>query len=75
VLNTNGIRIARDDKFMSELARLRDRVEVYLQFDGFRAETYLFHRGQDLREMKAEAIRRLTEARIFTTLAVAVAKG
>ena len=75
VLNTNGIRIARDDRFMSELARLRDRVEVYLQFDGFRAETYLFHRGQDLREMKAEAIRRLTEARIFTTLAVAVAKG
>ena len=75
VLNTNGIRIARDDRFMSELARMRDRVEVYLQFDGFRAETYLFHRGQDLRELKAEAIRRLTEARIFTTLAVALAKG
>ena len=75
VLNTNGIRIARDDKFMSELVRMRDRLEVYLQFDGFRAETYLFHRGQDLREMKTEAIRRLTEARIFTTLAVAVAKG
>jgi len=75
VLNTNGIRIARDDRFMSELARLRDRVEVYLQFDGFRPETYLFHRGQDLTELKAEVIRRLTEARIFTTLAVAVAKG
>jgi uncharacterized radical SAM superfamily Fe-S cluster-containing enzyme len=75
VLNTNGIRIARDDRFMDRLARLRDRVEVYLQFDGFRAETYLFHRGEDLREIKAEAIRRLTDARIFTTLAVAVAKG
>jgi len=33
VLNTNGIRIAADTKFMSELARLRDRVEVYSQFD------------------------------------------
>ena len=75
VLNTNGIRIARDDRFMTALAKLRDRVEVYLQFDGFRPETYLFHRGEDLRDMKAEAIRRLTEARIFTTLAVAVAKG
>jgi hypothetical protein len=75
VLNTNGIRIARDDKFMAELATLRDRVEVYLQFDGFRPETYLYHRGEDLREMKAEAIRRLTGERIFTTLAVAVAKG
>ena len=39
VLNTNGIRIARDDRFLAELARLRDRVEVYLQFDGFRKET------------------------------------
>ena len=75
VLNTNGVRIARDDRFLGELARLRDRVEVYLQFDGFRPETYLFHRGEDLRDMKATAIQRLTDARIFTTLAVAVAKG
>jgi hypothetical protein len=75
VLNTNGLRIARDDRFMSALAKLRDRVEVYLQFDGFRRETWLFHRGEDLRDVKAEAIRRLTEARVFTTLAVAVAKG
>ena len=75
ILNTNGIRIARDDRFMAELNRVRDRVEVYLQFDGFREATHLFHRGADLREVKAEAIRRLTDARIFTTLAVAVAKG
>jgi hypothetical protein len=75
VLNTNGIRIARDDKFLAELARLRDRVEVYLQFDGFELETHLYHRGEDLREMKAEAIKRLTGERIFTTLAMAVAKG
>ena len=75
VLNTNGIRIARDDRFLAELARLRERVEVYLQFDGFRPETHLFHRGEDLREMKSEAIRRLTGERIFTTLAMAVARG
>ena len=75
ILNTNGIRIARDDAFLGELARLRDRVEVYLQFDGFRASTYRWHRGEDLRATKDAAIRRLTDARIFTTLAVAVAKG
>jgi uncharacterized radical SAM superfamily Fe-S cluster-containing enzyme len=75
VLNTNGIRIARDDRFVAELARLRDRVEVYLQFDGFREATYQFHRGVDLRDVKAAAIRRLTDARVFTTLAVAIAKG
>ena len=75
VLNTNGIRIARDDAFLHELARLRDRVEIYLQFDGFRESTYRWHRGEDLRAIKDAAIRRLTDARIFTTLAVAVAKG
>ena len=35
VLNTNGIRIARDDRFLAELARLRDRVEVYLSSMAF----------------------------------------
>lgn len=75
VLNTNGIRIARDDRFLAALAALRDRVEVYLQFDGFRESTHRFHRGEDLRELKAEVVGRLTGERIFTTLAMAVAKG
>ena len=75
IINTNGIRIARDDAFLHELESLRDRVEVYLQFDGFRESTYRWHRGEDLRAAKDAAIRRLTDARIFTTLAVAVAKG
>ncbi|HEY8869270.1 MAG TPA: radical SAM protein [Candidatus Limnocylindrales bacterium] len=75
ILNTNGIRISRDDAFVAGLAKLRGRVEVYLQFDGFKPETHLYHRGQDLLEVKAEAIRRLTGERIFTTLAVAVADG
>ena len=75
LLNTNGIRIARDDRFLQALADLRDRVEVYLQFDGFELETHLWHRGEDLRDAKAETIRRLTDARIFTTLTMVVADG
>jgi uncharacterized radical SAM superfamily Fe-S cluster-containing enzyme len=75
VLNTNGVRIARDDKFVAALAKLRGRLEVYLQFDGFNLETHLYHRGEDLRETKAEAVRRLAAARIFTTLVMAVAEG
>ena len=50
ILNTNGIRIARDDRFVSALGRLRGRVEVYLQFDGFELDSHLYHRGEDLRE-------------------------
>jgi uncharacterized radical SAM superfamily Fe-S cluster-containing enzyme len=75
LLNTNGIRIARDDRFLQALHDLRDRVEVYLQFDGFELQTHLFHRGEDLRDIKAEAIRRLTDARVFTTLTMVVADG
>lgn len=33
LLNTNGRRIARDDRFVDFLKRHRRRVEVYLQFD------------------------------------------
>jgi len=75
ILNTNGIRIAKDDRFLAALGKLRSRVEVYLQFDGFEAASSLYHRGEDLREMKAEALRRLASERIFTTLAVAVSQG
>ena len=35
ILNTNGLRIARDDRFVDALTKLRGRLEVYLQFDGF----------------------------------------
>ena len=75
ILNTNGIRLTRDDRFMAALGRLRGRLEVYLQFDGFQLATHLHHRGTDLREVKAEALRRLAAERVFTTLAVAVADG
>ncbi|MEI6044560.1 MAG: radical SAM protein [Chloroflexota bacterium] len=75
VLNTNGVRIAKDDKLISALAKMRDKLEVYLQFDGFSPEAHLYHRGEDLREVKAEAVKRLAAARIFTTLVMTVATG
>ena len=75
VLNTNGVRIAKDDRFVSALEKLRGRLEIYMQFDGFSLETHLYHRGKDLRDIKAEALRRLASARIFTTLVMAVAQG
>jgi uncharacterized radical SAM superfamily Fe-S cluster-containing enzyme len=75
LLNTNGVRIAKDDRFLEALADLRGRVEVYLQFDGFELDTHLFHRGEDLRAVKERAIGRLTDAGIFTTLVMVVAAG
>jgi 7,8-dihydro-6-hydroxymethylpterin dimethyltransferase len=75
LLNTNGIRVAKDDAFLGALADLRDRCEIYLQFDGFDLSTHLHHRGEDLRETKQRAIERLTDAGIFTTLVMVVADG
>ena len=72
LLNTNGIRIANEDKFLDLLRRFRDRLEVYLQYDGPSAATSMALRGVDLRETKARAIERLSGARVFTTLVMTV---
>ncbi len=75
LLNTNGVRIARDTKLADLLARHRERVEVYLQYDGTSAEASRHHRGGDLRALKAEALRRLSERGVFTTLTMTAALG
>lgn len=75
MLNTNGRRIARDDRFIAELKRFNKKLEVYLQFDGLQAETHEALRGEDLRGEKDTVIRRLQEAGIFFTMVVTVKKG
>ncbi|MDE2571585.1 MAG: radical SAM protein [bacterium] len=74
VINTNGIRLAADDGFLEFVASHRDRVEIYLQYDGQRASTHEYLRGSDLRQTKSRVVERLSTARIFTTLAMTVAK-
>ncbi|MFI5716555.1 radical SAM protein [Nocardia sp. NPDC051750] len=75
LINTNGIRLARDEELVRLLARYRERVEVYLQFDGVTAEASKHHRGGDLRAMKDEALQRLSVQGIFTTLVMTAALG
>lgn len=75
LINTNGVVVARDDRIAALLQELNHRVEVYLQFDGFRPATHHTLRGADLSRIKQTALRRLTEAEVFTTLVMTVAKG
>ena len=75
LINSNGVRIARDDALLDLLALHSDRVEIYLQFDGLSAEASKHHRGADLRRIKSDAIRRLSERQIFTTLVMTAALG
>jgi len=73
MLNTNGIRLARDRRFVRELERLRPH--IYLQFDGFELDTHLAIRGRDLREEKRRALDACAEAGLGVTLVGAVERG
>ncbi|MGZ5932079.1 MAG: radical SAM protein [Rhizomicrobium sp.] len=75
MLNTNGIRIARDPAFVAELAGLKPGFEVYLQFDSMRREALENIRGADLRKVREQALVHLEAAGISTTLVCVVKKG
>ena len=75
LLNTNGIRIAKSDALLRFLERHNQRIEAYLQFDGFREATHRYHRAADLRRIKADAVARLSQAGVFTTLTMTAALG
>ncbi len=73
MLNTNGIRIARDHGFVKELAQIG--VVTYLQFDGFSNSTFQTIRGVDLREVKRNALKNLAEFNVNTVLVSTVQRG
>lgn len=75
LINTNGVLVARDDSLLDLLTEHKERVEVYLQYDGPSAESSKHHRGGDLTRIKAQAVSRLSEREIFTTLVMTVALG
>lgn len=75
LINSNGIEIAQNDRLLQFLAQHNQRIEVYLQFDGFRLETHRFHRGADLRRVKQRAIERLSSSGIFVTLTMTASLG
>ena len=75
MLNTNGIRIARDPQLVAELATLKPGFEVYLQFDSLRAAALHNIRGQDMRNIRLQALEKLEQYNISTTLVCVVRKG
>ncbi|NHN56119.1 radical SAM protein [Calidifontibacter sp. DB0510] len=75
LINTNGLLVAQSDELLATLARHRERVEVYLQYDGPSAAASVHHRGADLRRFKEAAIMRLSEAGVFTTLTMTAQLG
>src|SRR5580658_9614704 len=74
MLNTNGKRIANDDRFLAELAEVRPN--IYFQFDGFASETYRIIRGEpDILPAKLCALDRLAEIGCTVILVPAIERG
>jgi tetraether lipid synthase len=74
MINTNGKRIACDDRFLEQLNDVRPA--IYFQFDGFDSETYRILRGEpNLLEEKLLALDRLAQIGLPVTLVPAVERG
>ena len=74
MLNTNGKRIATDDRFLAELAEVRPN--IYFQFDGFDPETWRAIRGEpDILPLKLRALDRLAEIGCTVILVPAIERG
>jgi len=75
MVNTNGIRIAKDEAFVKRLASYMPDFEIYLQFDSFKKEALEQLRGEDLRAVRKKAIEHLNKYNLSTTLVVTLQKG
>jgi len=75
MLNTNGIRIARDAEFAEQLATLMPGFEVYLQFDSLQAKALQNIRGQNMVNIHLKALQQLEKYNISTNLVCVVRKG
>ncbi|TCP25038.1 hypothetical protein EV195_10469 [Tenacibaculum skagerrakense] len=75
MLNTNGIKIAKDKEFVKRLKSYTPDFEIYLQFDSFNDEVLKSMRGAHLSEIREQAIANLNEVNLSTTLVVTLQKG
>ena len=74
MINTNGKRIAKDDRFLEQLNEVRP--SFYFQFDGFDSETYRILRGEpNILEEKLRALDRLHDIGLGVTLVPAIEHG
>ncbi|RAK63660.1 radical SAM protein [Phenylobacterium kunshanense] len=75
MINTNGLKIAREPGFAERLAGYMPGFEVYLQFDSLKRDALMALRGADLTRVRIEALEALERNNISTTLVVTLKKG
>ena len=75
MVNTNGLRLAREAGFAERLAAYQPGFEVYLQWDSLNDASLQELRGASLREVRLQAIENLNRTGLSTTLVVTLKKG
>ena len=75
MLNTNGIKIAKDFEFAKRLKTYAPDFEIYLQFDSFKNSVLRKLRGADLKHIRKQALENLNKLNLSTTLVVTLQKG
>ncbi len=75
MINTNGVRLARDAKLMERLSKLKQRVEIYLQMDGVEDRVHVQLRGEPLQDLKMRAIEAIEQAGLNVTLVATMQAG
>ena len=75
MINTNGVRIARDPAFVERLAGYKPALEVYLQFDSLNDEALVNLRGARLTRIRQAALEALERVNLSTTLVAVVKRG
>ena len=73
MVNTNGMGIAKDDRFLSGLAKLSP--VIYSEFDSLRRETPDIIHGEDLIDGEMLASNRMQQAVMSAVLVSAIERG
>lgn len=75
MVNTNGLRFARDPRLAEHVAQYQRRFEVYFQLDGLQARATQSLRAADILAEKLEALDRLAEHDVRVTLVATLQPG
>lgn len=75
MINTNGVRLAREPDFVARLASYKPGIEIYLQFDSLHDDVLQHLRGAALADIHAKALSNLEACGLSTTLVMTVKRG
>jgi uncharacterized radical SAM superfamily Fe-S cluster-containing enzyme len=75
MVNTNAVRLAKDEEFLDALSAPGVQPAIYMQFDGFKASTYETIRGVNLLPQKIKALDNLAERGMSAVLVACIIKG